>query len=110
MYCISYLSSNILFHTPKMNIQLVQMLQQGAEGRVFGHLCEGIDILGKAFAAVAVFAIRTGDVGVGVIYISREEHSCMHLAPVGPHLLAVLAAGIEVGYFVGSKDIMHILG
>jgi len=34
----------------------------------------------------------------------------MYLAPVSTHLFAVLAAGVEVGHLVGSKDIVHILG
>ena len=34
----------------------------------------------------------------------------MHLAPVGSHLLAVFAAGVEVGDLVGTEDIVHILG
>ncbi len=34
----------------------------------------------------------------------------MHPAPVGSHLLAVLAAGIEVGDLIGAEDIVHILG
>lgn len=34
----------------------------------------------------------------------------MYLAPVAAHLLAVLAASVEVGYLVGSKDVVHVLG
>ena len=34
----------------------------------------------------------------------------MHLAPVGSHLFAILAAGVEVGDLVGSEHIVHILG
>lgn len=34
----------------------------------------------------------------------------MYLAPVGSHLLAVLSAGVEAGYLVGSEDVVHVLG
>lgn len=93
-----------------MHIQLVQVLQQGSKGSTFGHLGEGIDILGEALATITEFAVRTRDVGVGVVDISREKDSSMYLAPVSPHLLTILAAGIEVGYLIGTKDIVHILG
>ena len=38
----------MLLHPTEMNIQLVQVLQQGAEGCALGHLGEGIDVLGEA--------------------------------------------------------------
>ena len=34
----------------------------------------------------------------------------MYLAPVASHLLAVLAASVEVGYLVGTEDVVHVLG
>ena len=34
----------------------------------------------------------------------------MYFTPVSTHLLAVFAAGVEVGDLVGSKNIVHILG
>ena len=34
----------------------------------------------------------------------------MYLAPVASHLLAVLTASVEVGYLVGSEDVVHVLG
>ena len=34
----------------------------------------------------------------------------MHLAPVGTHLLAVLAAGIKVGDLIGTEHVVHIFG
>ena len=33
----------------------------------------------------------------------------MYLAPVASHLLAILTASIEVGYLVGSEDVVHVL-
>ena len=93
-----------------MHIQLVQVLQQGAKGRALGHLGKGVDVLGEALATVTELAIRTGDVGVGVVDIAREEDTSVHLAPVTTHLLTVLAAGVEVGHLIGSEHIVHILG
>ena len=34
----------------------------------------------------------------------------MHLTPVGTHLFAIFAAGVEVGDLVGSEHVVHILG
>ena len=40
----------MLLHPTEMDIQLMQMLQQGSKGRALGHLGKGIDILGEALA------------------------------------------------------------
>lgn len=100
----------MLLYPTEMNIQLMQVLQQSAERGTLGHLGEGVDILGEALATVAELAIRTGDVGVSVVDVAGEEDAGVHLAPIGSHLLAVLAAGVEVGHLVGSEHIVHILG
>ena len=34
----------------------------------------------------------------------------MHIAPVGTHLLTILAASVKIGDLVGAKHIVHILG
>ena len=75
----------------------MQMLQQHSERRALRHLGEGVHVLGEALAAIAVLAVGARDVGVRVVDVARKQHSCMHLAPVGPHLLTVFAAGVEVG-------------
>ena len=93
-----------------MNIQLVQMLQQGSKGCALGHLGKGIDILGEALATITELTIGTGDIGVGVVDIAREQYTSMYLAPVSTHLLAVFTAGIEVSDLIGAKDIVHVLG
>ena len=100
----------MLLHTPEMHIQLVQVLQQGSKRRALGHLGEGVDVLGEALATVAELTVGAGDVGMGVVDVAGEEDAGVHLAPVGSHLLAVLAAGIEVGHLIGSEHIVHILG
>ena len=100
----------MLLHPTEVHIQLVQVLQQGTERRSFGHLGEGVDILGEALATVAELAIGTGDVGVGVVDVAGEEDAGMDLAPVGTHLLAIFAAGVEVGHLVGAENIVHVLG
>ncbi len=100
----------MLLKAAEMHVQLMKMLQQGSKGRTLGHLGKGIDILRETFSAITELAVRTGDIGVGVVDIARQEHTGMHLAPVSTHLLAILAAGIEVGDLIGTKDIVHILG
>ena len=101
---------NMFLHSSEVNIQLVEVLKQGAEGGAFGHLGEGVHILGEALAAVAVLAVGAGHVGVRVVDVAREEDAGVHLAPVGSHLLAVFAAGVEVGDLVGPEHVVHILG
>ena len=100
----------MLLHPMEMNIELVEMLQKCSKRRAFCHLCKSIDLLGEALATIAELAIGAGDVGVSVVDVAREEDACVHLAPVGSHLLAVLAAGVEVGHLVGSEHVVHVLG
>lgn len=75
-----------------------------------GYLGEGIDILREALATVTELAIRTRDVGMGVVDVAREEASGMDGTPVGSHLLAVLTAGVEVDYLIRAKYVVHVLG
>ena len=100
----------MLLDSTEVDVQLVEVFEEGAEWRSFGHLGEGVDILGEALAAVAIFAVGTGNIGVRVVDVARKKDAGMHLAPVGSHLLAVLSASIEVGDLVGSEDVVHVLG
>ena len=100
----------MLLKSTEVNIQFMQWLKQFAERSACGHLSEGIDILREALATIAELAIRTRDVGVGVVDVAGEEHAGVNLAPVTSHLLAVFAAGVKVGYLVGSEDVVHVLG
>ena len=100
----------MLLHPTEMHIQLMQVLNQGAQGGALGHLGEGVHILGEALAAVAQLAVGAGHVGVRVVDVARKQYARVHLAPVGSHLLAVFAAGVEVGDLVGAKHVVHILG
>ena len=94
----------------EVNIQLMEWLKESAERSACGHLGEGVDILREALATIAELAVRTRDVSVGVVDVAGEEHASVYLAPVASHLLAVLTASIEVGYLVGSEDVVHVLG
>ena len=100
----------MLFKSTEMNIKLMQVFKKSTERCSLGHLCESIHILREALATIAELAIRTRDIGVGVVDIAREEHAGVYLAPVASHLLAVLTASVEVGYLVGSEDVVHVLG
>ena len=53
-----------------MNIEFVEVLQEGAEGRALGHFGEGIYVLGEALSAISEFSIRTGNIGMGVVNIT----------------------------------------
>ena len=100
----------MLLHPTEMDIQLVQVFQQGSKGCSLSHLGKGVDILGEAFAAISELAVRTRDVGMGVVDVAGEKNAGVDLTPVGSHLLAILAAGVEVGYLISAKDIVHVLG
>ena len=99
----------MLLKATEMNIELMEVLQKSPKRSTLCHLGEGVDILGEALAAIAVLAIGAGDVGVGVVDIAGQEHTCVDLAPVAAHLLAVLATGIEIGDLIGAEDVVHIL-
>ena len=100
----------MLFHSTEMNIQFVKVLQQSSKRCSFGHLRKGINIFWEALATITELAVRTGDVGVCVVDIAGEEDAGVYFAPIGPHLLAVLAAGVEVGHLIGAKNVVHVLG
>ena len=100
----------MLLKTSEMNVEFMQGLKESAERCACGHLSESVDILREALATIAELAIRTRDVGVGVVDVAREEHAGVYLAPVATHLLAVLTAGVEVGDLIGSEDVVHVLG
>ena len=85
------------------------MLQKSTKWGTFGHLGKSIDILGETLAAVTELAIRAGNVSMCVVNIAREENASMHLAPVSPHLLTVLTAGVKIGHLIGPEHIVHIL-
>lgn len=100
----------MLLESSEMHIELMKMLKESTKRRAYGHLSESVDILRKALATIAELAIRTRDVGVGVVDIARKEHAGVYLAPVASHLLTILTAGVEVGDLVCAKDVVHILG
>ena len=93
-----------------MNIQFMEMLQQGSKGSSGSHLGKGVHVLREALATITELAVRTGDVGVGIVDVAGEEDAGVDLAPIGTHLLAVLAACVEVGHLIRAEDIVHILG
>ena len=99
----------MLFYPTEMDVKFVEMLQQRSERCALRHFGKGVHILGETLAAIAIFAIGTWHVGVRVVNVTRKQHTRVHLAPVGPHLLAILATGIEVGDLIGAKHIMHVL-
>ena len=100
----------MLLKSTEMHIEFMEMLQECTQRCTLGHHGEGIDILRETLATIAELAIRTRDVGVGVVDIARKKHTGVYLAPVASHLLAVLAAGVEVSHLVGSEDVVHVLG
>ena len=83
----------MLLKSTEVDIQFMEMLQKRSKGSACSHLSKGVDILGEALATISELAVRTGDVGVGVVDIARQQHAGMHLAPVSTHLLAVFVAG-----------------
>ena len=100
----------MLLKSSEVYVELMKMLKESSERSALSHLSECVDILREALATIAELAVRTRDVGVGVVDVAREEHAGVYFAPVASHLLAVLTAGVEVGYLVGSEDVVHVLG
>lgn len=60
----------MLLKSTEVNIELMERLKESAERSACGHLGEGIDILREALATIAELAIRTRDVGVGVVDVA----------------------------------------
>lgn len=80
-----------------------------AEREILGEGGEGIDVLGEALAAVAVFAVGTGHLGVHLVDISREKDSSMDGLVIATVAAAVVGDGIEVGHLERAKDVVGIL-
>ena len=104
------LKLDMLFKSSEMHIEFMKGFKQLAERSACGHHGEGVDMLREARAAIAELAIRARNIGVGFVDVSREEHAGVYLTPVASHLLAILTAGVEVGYLVGTEDVVHVLG
>ena len=100
----------MLLDTTEVNVEFVEMLQEGAKRGAFGHLCESVDIFRETFATITVLTIGTRNVRVGIVDVTGEENTGVNLSPICSHLLAILFARIEIGYFVRTEDVVHILG
>ena len=100
----------MFFGATEVDVEFVEVFQERAERCSFGHLGEGIDVFRETFASVAEFAVRSGYVCVCIVDVTGEENTCVHLTPVHAHLLAILAAGIEIGDFIRAEDIVHVFG
>lgn len=99
----------MLFKSTEVDIEVVERGEEFAEGTVFSELREGVDIFRETLAAVAAFAVGTGDVGVGVVDVTGEKAARVNLRPVRAHLLAVLLHGVEVRHLVRAEDVVRIL-
>ena len=100
---------DVLFKPTKVDVELVERSKEFAEGGTGGHLREGVDVLREALAAVATFAVGTGDVGVRVVDVAGEEAARVDLRPIRAHLLAILLHRIEVRHLIRAEDIVGIL-
>ena len=60
----------MFFGAAEVDVEFVEVLKEDAEGGAFGHLGEGVHILGEALATIAILAIGAGDIGVGVVDIA----------------------------------------
>ena len=71
---------DMLLESTEVNIEFMEWFEQFAKGCAFGHHGEGIDILREALATIAKLAVRTRDIGVGVVDVAREEHAGVYRA------------------------------
>ena len=60
----------MLLKSSEVNIELMKVLKKSTERSTSCHLSEGIDILREALAAIAELAVRTRDIGVGVVDVA----------------------------------------
>ena len=100
----------MLFYSTEVNIQFMEVLKKSAERCTFGHFSKSIDILREALATISELTIRTRHIGVGVVDITRKEHTSVDFAPIAAHLLAILTASIKVSHLVCPKHIVHVFG
>ena len=63
---------NMLLNPTEMDIQLVQMLQQGSQGCALSHLGKSVNILGEALTTITELTVRAWDIGMGVVDIARK--------------------------------------
>ena len=61
---------DMLLESTEVYIELMEILKKLSERSACSHLCEGIDILREALATIAELAIRTRDIGVGVVDVA----------------------------------------
>lgn len=99
----------MLLKAPEMDVEFVERGEQGAERRARRQLREGVHVLREALAAVAALAVRTGDVGVRVVDVARQQAARVDLRPIGTHLFAILLHRVEVGHLVRAEDVVRIL-
>ena len=83
----------MLLETSEVHIELIQMLKKRTERSACGHLCESIHILREALATIAELAIRTGDVGVGVVDVAGDYMSLRRM-PVALALMTSSKCGV----------------
>ena len=80
-----------------------------AEGKPLREGREGVDVLREALAAVTIFAVGTGHLGVHLVDVTREENTGVDGLVVAAVAAAVVGHGIEVGHLERTEDIVGIL-
>lgn len=70
MHALTILVLDMLLKSTEMYIQLMKMFNESAERCALGHHGEGVDILREALTTIAELAVRTGDIGVGVVDVA----------------------------------------
>lgn len=98
------------FEAAEADVEFVEGCKELAKGKRFRELGKGVDVFGEAFAAVAEFAIGSGDVGVGVVNVPGEENAGVHALVVCPKAAAVVGNGVEVGHLNRPKDVVGVFG
>ena len=99
----------MLFEAAEVDVELVERREECTEGGTLRHLCEGVDVLREAFAAVAALPVGAGHVGVRVVDVAREQHARVDLRPVAAHFLHVLLRRVEVRDLVGAEHVVDVL-
>ena len=102
--------SNPLFKPAEPDIELVEGGDELAERKILGEGGEGVDVLGEAFATVAIFAVGARDLSMHLVDVPREENTGVDGFVVTAVAAAVVGHGIEVSHLEGAEDVVGVLG
>lgn len=83
---------------------------EATKREVFGEGGEGVDVFREAFAAVTVFPVGAGNLGVHVVDVAGKEDAGVDGLVVATVAAAVVGDGVEIGDLEGAEDVVGVFG